>query len=305
MIYDVIGEVMFVASVAIAALGRLRLTRSTKKTYKWVALDLDGTTLNSSHKVSPKTKSVPHYMNGKGVNFCAATGRSISSITGFIKELGLPQDPVHVVGFNGGCGVDVARSGAVKGLFECPLEINRAKDLLEFAESMGLCAQYYIGSTGDVYAVPKSDSHRDLLRRYAELTGKQQKIVESYDIPISISAPAKILIMTDDADGMIRAAERMFHVDQYHIIRGTPEPFFVEFLTPGVHKGSGLVKICALKRIEIDSVVAFGDGENDDEFLRVAGRGLAMKNARPLAMAAADMVLPVSVINVYVCVLCV
>jgi hydroxymethylpyrimidine pyrophosphatase-like HAD family hydrolase len=38
-------------------------------------------------------------------------------------------------------------------------------------------------------------------------------------------------------------------------------------------------------------VVSFGDGENDEEFLRYAGLGIAMKNARPLAKSAANLVL--------------
>jgi len=42
--------------------------------------------------------------------------------------------------------------------------------------------------------------------------------------------------------------------------------------------------------VPLDNVVAFGDGDNDIEFLRMAGRGIAMKNARDVAKSAANEV---------------
>jgi hydroxymethylpyrimidine pyrophosphatase-like HAD family hydrolase len=50
--------------------------------------------------------------------------------------------------------------------------------------------------------------------------------------------------------------------------------------------------MCALLNISVDDVVAFGDGENDVEFLSIAGKGIAMKNARETAKKAADQVIP-------------
>ena len=48
--------------------------------------------------------------------------------------------------------------------------------------------------------------------------------------------------------------------------------------------------------IPLESVVAFGDGENDIEFLKYAGIGVAVQNARDLTKNAADIVLEVSFI---------
>lgn len=79
----------------------------------------------------------------------------------------------------------------------------------------------------------------------------------------------------------------------FHIIRGSPSPFFVEFLLPGVTKGSALSKLCDHMGMSTSACLAFGDGENDAEFLAVAGIGCAMKNARPAAKEAADIVLEV------------
>ena len=127
----------------------------------------------------------------------------------------------------------------------------------------------------------------------------------------------------------------------FHIIRGSPDPFFVEFLVPGVlrdqrvintycselqpqvimlpfkmnkrlfvlnlhvhsisietatigvDKGSALQLLCNHLDMPVQDTIAFGDGENDQEFLAVAGFGCAMKNARPAAKSAANVVIEV------------
>lgn len=62
----------------------------------------------------------------------------------------------------------------------------------------------------------------------------------------------------------------------------------------GVDKGVALGLLCNHLQIPIENTVAFGDGENDKEFLSAAGVGCAMKNARPAAKNAANIVIDVS-----------
>ena len=57
--------------------------------------------------------------------------------------------------------------------------------------------------------------------------------MSSYDEAISKSPSAKLLVMTNDADSLIEIAERELPKNLFHIIRGSPDPFFVEFLLPG------------------------------------------------------------------------
>lgn len=77
----------------------------------------------------------------------------------------------------------------------------------------------------------------------------------------------------------------------------------------GVCKGTGLQKLCEIEGVNPQEVVAFGDGDNDMEFLQnsgntifdlradlqnkslVLGLGVAMANARDVTKAKADIVL--------------
>ena len=49
--------------------------------YKLIALDMDGTLLNSEKKVSEKTKEALKYATDKGVKVVIATGRPIDGAT--------------------------------------------------------------------------------------------------------------------------------------------------------------------------------------------------------------------------------
>lgn len=109
-----------------------------------------------------------------------------------------------------------------------------------------------------------------------------------------MSPAAKVLVLSDEAHLVVEKAKQKFSTDEFNIFIGSPDPYFIEFLRPDVSKGSGLVKLCAHLNIDIQQVVAFGDGNNDQEMLTFAGIGVAMKNATPTAKAAADVVLEVS-----------
>lgn len=142
--------------------------------------------------------------------------------------------------------------------------------------------------------VCKTPADEQLVQRYRDLTGAHHTYVDSYEeIVEKHGLPYKILLMTNDVDDVCSAAARITarksHAPTYHAIRGSP-PFFVEFLDVKTCKGRGLEKLCESLRVDLGSVVAFGDGDNDIEFLQAAGLGIAMSNARPIVQASADQV---------------
>ncbi len=125
------------------------------------------------------------------------------------------------------------------------------------------------------------------------MVGHKQCFISSYDDAKERSLSAKILIMTNNADKIIHDAHIELADHQFSIIKGSPFPFFVEFLVNGITKGHGLSQLCSLLGISLDHVVAFGDGDNDAEMLELAGHGIAMKNAKDKAKTKSNLVLEV------------
>ncbi len=65
---------------------------------------------------------------------------------------------------------------------------------------------------------------------------------------------------------------------------------FLEIMLGGVQKGEVLAALCAQLDIAAHSVVAFGDMPNDLPMLQWAGLGVAVANAHPLVLQAADVI---------------
>jgi Cof subfamily protein (haloacid dehalogenase superfamily) len=69
-------------------------------------------------------------------------------------------------------------------------------------------------------------------------------------------------------------------------------PYFLEFASPAVTKGSGMEFVAGHLGIARERTVAFGDGENDVELLEWAGYAVAVANAHERVLALADLVCP-------------
>ena len=66
----------------------------------------------------------------------------------------------------------------------------------------------------------------------------------------------------------------------------------MEISAAGVTKGVALARLCALRGVDPDDVIAFGDMPNDLPMLAWAGTSYAVANAHPSVRQAADHVAP-------------
>ena len=64
----------------------------------------------------------------------------------------------------------------------------------------------------------------------------------------------------------------------------------IEINLASAHKGAALLQLADYLKMGREQTAAFGDGSNDVTLLRLAGLGVAMANACPAALAAADVV---------------
>lgn len=260
-------------------------------TYSLVALDMDGTAFNAQHRLSDRTVRTLRKLREDGTIVSLCSGRSQVAMADAVAQLSIEDMPI--VCFNGALGIRCAGSGsgsvaAGETLFQRPVGAQAAAAVLELAEAHGLLVQYYVGD--QIYVASKTDAHIELAQRYATLTGVAAHVhVEDYCAATALGPSAKLLVLTDDVDGVYALLDRELPRGLVKLVRGSP-PFFVEVLHPEVNKGVGLEALCAQLGVPLSRVVAFGDGDNDIEFLQCAGMGLAMANARDVLKEVADAV---------------
>lgn len=69
-------------------------------------------------------------------------------------------------------------------------------------------------------------------------------------------------------------------------------PYILDVVPPGVDKGYGVRRACELLGLDPAEVVAFGDAPNDLPLFEAVGLAVAVANAHPAVLAAADRVAP-------------
>lgn len=295
--------------------------------YKMVALDLDGTLLGPDHRISDESVAYLRELHRKGFLVAIATGRSPASCADVIVRLDCLSIESAAGGFplvclNGASCMIVRKSGesgsskpsgpvalqtvgvsddslpsnamldgrlVQRELFHEPVPVDVAVKTLGLAKGLGLVTNYYVGS--EIYAQPLDESHRKITRRYSDLTGTPIGYVDDdYSAAMGRGMPSKLVVFCETGviDEVCRKLSDALH-GEAHVIRGSP-PFFVEVLNTNVCKGKGLERMCQSLGIDLHECIAFGDGDNDREFIQLAGVGYAMKNARDAVKAIADRV---------------
>jgi hydroxymethylpyrimidine pyrophosphatase-like HAD family hydrolase len=165
-------------------------TVTGRAVYRMVALDLDGTLLQSTnHQIDDKqAQYLRNLYTTTGVKICIATGRAAPSVYEHIKKLALP-DPIPVVCSNGARGVfmtsttttsssssSLSRSstsqlnndGLHEEIFATPVSYDVTKKTIDLATELGYCIQYYVDDY--IYANPTTEAHTGLLQLYTDIT---------------------------------------------------------------------------------------------------------------------------------------
>ena len=113
--------------------------------YSFVALDLDGTLLNSHHELSKRSIDILRKLSSLGVTIAIATGRSAKNLVKYIHELDLPQVSVPVVCYNGAVAMNFLRKDngdyETTKILDEPLSEELTRKLLDFASNLNCVSQ--------------------------------------------------------------------------------------------------------------------------------------------------------------------
>lgn len=285
--------------------------------YRMVAFDLDGTLLAPNHQITDYAVKYLRSLHEKGFIVSIATGRSPAAIAEVIRRLNFDFPKPHslsfpVVSTNGAKGIHVSHESfgddgeekkeltwesnpmvngrmSITELFHQPVPLDLAKKTVKLAKSLGCTTNYYINH--EIYAQINEEWNLEATKKYSKLTGVKFTYCEdNYEGAMKHGLPSKLLVLCQEADiDTIYQKIQQEIGEQAKVIRGSP-PFFVEILEKEVCKGNGLELLCKKLNVPLDECIAFGDGDNDIEFIEKSGLGIAMKNARETVKAVADMV---------------
>ena len=249
-----------------------------------IALDLDGTVLNDQKQITPRTLNAIREAIQAGVDVIPATGRTAS---------GVPEEFLKIPGVRYALtsnGASVVELSSGRHLAELAFTPEMAQAVYgRVAHTGGSMAIFVDGRPyTDVYGMNEGLSlYPPAMHPYLRST---RVMVE--DMPAFFRAHPheveKFSIMYPDTasrDAAWQAVEKDCDVEITSSI-----PNNLEINARGVTKGRGLLVLAETLGLSRSQVMACGDSGNDLTMIQNAGLGVAMANATPEVLAAADFV---------------
>lgn len=249
-----------------------------KNDIKLIALDLDGTLLNSKKEISAPNVEAIREARQKGVEVVLTTGRPLAAIQPFLATLEMVDFEDFSITFNGGLVQrntgeiiskkvlsyeDIRLIKQETSLLELPCDV-LSDDIVYMTESARQSQYNFLTSLLEFHQVNFEQLTQD---------GIYNKIVSCTDAAFLDAQIPKF-------------SKSMF--EQFEIFK--TRDILLEFMPKGINKAFGLSKLIELLDLAPNNVMAMGDEENDLSMISWAGYGVAMGNAVPTVKQEANII---------------
>lgn len=251
-----------------------------------IAIDLDGTLLNSARQITQESREAIAYAREHGVKILPCSGRHFSGTRSIAYQAGMGD---AIICGNGAL-VSTWQGEVITASMFSP---QRCLELLKF------CEYYKLGS--NLYA-------NDIL--YTCQANSVTRYYENLNVSLPVHEKCVYCFVPDLAAEVCKNAEKILKLEIFPL-PDEPRKVLMQMLTdcsdmaaegnlrtavelhaPGVNKATGLAAAARYYGIPMSETIAVGDAENDTAVLAEAGWGAAMGNAEEAARLAADEIIP-------------
>jgi hypothetical protein len=251
--------------------------------YRLLALDIDGTFVNSRKQLTPAVRDAVRGLVRRGFPVTFATGRMYEAVRVWALELGL-RTPLICNN-----GADIVEPESGRRLASCPLTHDAVVWLLDRGQARRLttvlfCGPRVLGArhTSDDWLIERNNERVEVVP--TETLYAPDLRVEKL-LYLDRNDPGRLVAERDRLTAVERGAGLGFAAQ-------ISEPGILNLSHPDATKPHALTALCRLLRIGLDQVIAIGDGDNDAAVLAAVGLSIAMGNATPQARAAARFEVP-------------
>ena len=253
--------------------------------YRLLAVNIEGTLLQSNGRLNKSTKEAIEYVHHKGVHVALVTSRNYHSAKKVAKALKI--NPMIVAQQGAFVGSSIEKPILVKRMSE-ELTVELVQMLEKTNSQIMLHHEKY--SLGNRVNLPEN-----LLGKTVMYMNDQNVYAQNYVDDISEElmdhpmSPTKIdIIFTEQADQveMQKLVKDMFPEIEVFLHPGHR----LTIVPKGVSKWSGVLYLADHLGVKRTEIVSIGDGMDDIEMIAGAGLGVAMGNADPEVKKAAKWV---------------
>lgn len=271
--------------------------------YKLVAVDLDGTMLNSYGEVTENTKRVIKKAIQKGTEVVIASGRSIDSIKTIAKEIGSSK---YIIAGNGAVVYDIKNDEI---LYEKYIPKSKALDIIKICEENSISYNVYTNKSiiannlryNVLYYykenLKKEDSKKTNITLVENIYDyikeiKDQKVMKIFICDITKSVFSSIIKKFDSMEDV--EVLDVSHMSRKIIKHGSVdvpiEYYYTEISMKNVDKWYAIEFLINKLGIKKEEVIAIGDNMNDRKMIQESGLGVVMKGSTPKVTEVADYI---------------
>jgi hypothetical protein len=244
---------------------------------KLLALDIDGTLLNSRGELSARNRAALDEVRRRNVLIALVTGRRFRSARPVVQELDLA---IPLISHNGAL---TKNATTLETIGYHPLATEMAREVISIGRERGvdmICCDDPDGL--GVMVIEGVSAENKALHRYLEKY--RDSVVEAPDLlayldhaPIQIMFSGRCARMDEFADHLQAVLGSRLQLFKTRYLAA--DLTILDALSVSASKGSGLEAVARAYGISREEVMAVGDNHNDLTMLRFAGLGVVMGNA--------------------------
>ena len=271
--------------------------------YKLIAIDLDGTLLNSYGQISEKNKQALKQAQEQGAEIVLASGRPSNSVKNLANEIGNCR---YIICGNGSLIYDIQKEEIIYDKF---IDKKKALQIAQICEENSIYYNIYtenmvIAKTLENNVLfyhsenaNKTDSKKTKINIVTNILEYIENLENEHILKITVSDKNSIIF--NSIIKKLRVVKNIDVLDVAHMTRkiiktGTEEVslayYYTEITSTGVDKWYAIEWLCNQLNIDTNEVMAIGDNVNDKLMIENTGMGVAMGNSAPYIKEIADKV---------------
>ncbi|MGT2754143.1 Cof-type HAD-IIB family hydrolase [Streptococcus ovis] len=249
---------------------------------KLIALDLDGTLLNSKKEISPTNKEALLLAHQKGVKIVITTGRPLPAVEVYLKELDLMHADEYSITFNG--GLVQTNDGGV--LDQTGFGMDAVQEIYALTKELGMPLDIVHGGNVHLLPSPVESLYPTCNPLLKYIPTAYEELPQGVEFNKAVSAYHPEVL-----DALIPKIPASFY-EKFEIFKS--RDILLEWSPKGVHKAEGLAKLITHLGIDQSEIMTCGDEENDHSMIEWAGLGVCMANGSDKVKAVANVVTPMT-----------
>lgn len=259
--------------------------------YKLIAIDLDGTLLNSYGEITNKNREAIKYAIDKGVQIVLASGRDPQTMKKMCVELGIKK---FLIAGNGACIYDIEQD---KNIYENFIEKEKTLNIIKICKENSIFFNIYTTSgviteslNYNVKVFNNENNYKPNQKRTnIDIVNNIYSYVEKNELKI-----LKIIICDESKIIFNNIIEKLKNIkgvevlDVEHMSKkiikiGTEEHrleyFYTEVTNKDANKWTAIQHLANKLNIYREEIICIGDNINDFEMVKESGLGITMKNS--------------------------